>query len=239
MELLYTVCHVVRKCPRYQYPISRGSNEDSLQGRESERGGKTAGNPRDDNSSSRFSSPYLSLSAIDANGRSDSPVHIRFPPFFPPSQPGARTRREVNWILAPFFPLPSLAARSLLLPSYSPTALCHCRFCACWENASHKYHLARRPPANVASNQRRLELHTRAPLAAIDFPPRHPLRRKATAAERVSSRAFIRHTPRTRRRNAQSIYLTELGATPSLIMCWRGCQSVGRWGVINPYPSLS
>ena len=162
------------KCPRYQYPICRCSNEDSLQGRESERGGKTAGNPRDDNSSSRFSSPYLSLSAIDANGRSDSPVPIRFPPFFPPSQPGARTRREVNWILAPFFPLPSLAARSLLLPSYSPTALCHCRFCACWENASHKYHLARRPPANVASNQRRLELHTRAPLAAIDFSPSPP-----------------------------------------------------------------
>ena len=104
------------KCPRYQYPICRGSNEDSLQGRESERGGKTAGNPRDDNSSSRFSSPYLSLSAIDANGRSDSPVHIRFPPFFPPSQPGARTRREVNWILAPFSLPPQLAPSSSSSP---------------------------------------------------------------------------------------------------------------------------
>ena len=157
---------------------------------ESERGGKTAGNPRDDNSSSRFSSPYLSLSAIDANGRSDSPVHIRFPPFFPPSQPRARTRREVNWILAPFpFPLPrsSLPPPPLLVPLQILCMLGKTR-------AINTTWRAARPPMEHPTNADSSCIFARR-LQRLIFPPRHPLRR---LAERVSSRAFIRHTPRTR-----------------------------------------
>ena len=85
--------------------------------------------------------PYLSLSAIDANGRSD------FPPILLSFYPVSRARRasEVNWILA-----------LLSLPPPFLLRLCresHCRFCACWDNASHKYHLARLF-ANIATDRR-------------------------------------------------------------------------------------
>ena len=206
----------------YQYPICKGSNEDSLQGgaRASEgvkrRGIRGMIILLPDSLLPTY--PYPPLMQMVAAIPRPYPL-----PSFLSTQSAPRTDTERSELdIGSLLPSPSLAARSLLLPSYSPTALCHCRFCACWENASHKYHLARRPPANVASNQRRLELHTRAPLAAIDFSPSPPTAPQGdgAAAERMSSRA--------RRRNAQSIYLTELGATPSLIMCWRGCQSVGR-----------
>ena len=114
------------------------------------------------------SPPYLSLSAIDANGRTDfPPLRICFPPFFLPSQP--RTLSQANWILA----LPSSLLFSL---PHSSTATRHCRFCACWDNASHKYHLAR-SFANIATDRSTNGNARRAaysPLAAIDFPPPLP-----------------------------------------------------------------
>ena len=66
--------------------------------------------------------PYLSLAAIDANGRSDFPPHLLLS--FLSTQPAAHIEQESELDIG------SPPPRSL--PDSPILRLCRCRFCACW-----------------------------------------------------------------------------------------------------------